>query len=228
MVYIATLTQEQKNNATTLVKRMRLKHITNVLSIAGILSIISKESNLIPHSESSYKNTSNDRIRKIFTKLRNLTDDQLNVLKTDDVKFFNSIYGGMYGNSSDEGFKFRGEGYHQITFEGNYKKVGDEIGVDLVNHPELLNTDPNVSADEVIQFFMDKIAEGIRLGLLKQYNSIDINGFVSASDALKAMYNCNCGWGKTKAEILADSTGGLALATSRMAEFVEFVKSIPA
>jgi predicted chitinase len=228
MGYVAKLTQEQKNNATTLVKRMRLKHITNVFSIGGILSVISKESNLIPHSESSYKNTSNDRIRHIFTKLSHLNDVQLNILKADDIKFFNAIYGGMYGNGADEGFKFRGEGYHQLTFEGNYKKVGDEIGVDLVNHPELLNTDPNVSADEVIQFFMDKISEGIKLGLLKQYNSNDINGFVTASDALKAMYNCNCGWGKKKAEILADSTGGLALATSRMNEFVDFVKSIPA
>jgi len=226
MDYISTLSSEQKNNATVLVQQMRAKIITNADSIAAILSIVSKESNFIPHSESSYKNTPNDRIRLIFRKLAHYTDDQLNALKINDVNFFNAVYGGMYGNALNEGHKFRGAGYHQLTFEGNFKKVGDEIGVDLVSHPELLNTDSKVAANELIQFFLDKFNEGLKLGVVQQYNTHDINGFNNATDALNCVYHANAGWGKSRAELDKDSTGGKAKASSRMNDLVNFVNSI--
>ena len=225
--YIITLSTEQKNNATVLVQRMRVKTITNPFSIAAILAIVSKESNFIPHAEASYRNTPNDRIRLIFGRLHNFTDDQINKLKLSDLDFFNAAYGGMYGDAANEGFKFRGAGYHQITFEGNFKKVGDEIGVDLVNHPELLDTDPKVAADELIQFFEDKFVEGLHLGVVQQYHTTSINGFTNATDAVNAVYHSNAGWGKTREAIDADPTGGKAKATSRMSDLVVFVNVIP-
>ncbi|WP_107645335.1 glycoside hydrolase family 19 protein [Methylobacterium sp. C1] len=44
------------------------------------------------------------------------------------------------GNIYDgDGSKFHGRGFIQLTGRGNYKKYGDMIGIDLINHPELAN-----------------------------------------------------------------------------------------
>ena len=58
---------------------------------------------------------------------------------------FNFIYGPSssigknLGNTQpDDGFKFRGGGLLQTTGRDNYTRIGKAIGVDLANHPELI------------------------------------------------------------------------------------------
>ena len=56
----------------------------------------------------------------------------------DDI--FNTVYGGRFGNTEpNDGSKYKGRGLVQLTFKGNYKDVGDILGLDLVNNPELVN-----------------------------------------------------------------------------------------
>ena len=43
-----------------------------------------------------------------------------------------------------DGFKYRGRGYAQLTWANNYKKMGQKLGVDLYDNPELAN-DPEIS-----------------------------------------------------------------------------------
>lgn len=52
------------------------------------------------------------------------------------------VYGGRMGNgiNNGDGYKYRGGGIGDLTGKDNYKKMGDEIGMDLVNHPELITT----------------------------------------------------------------------------------------
>lgn len=53
----------------------------------------------------------------------------------------NKAYGGRLGNgdeASGDGWRFRGSGYMQITGRDNFEKTGLLIGLDLVQHPELL------------------------------------------------------------------------------------------
>lgn len=224
MSYINTLNAEQKRNADILVKRMIAKGITNPYTQSAILAVVSKESAFIPKNEGSYRTTNNARIRSIFSKLSKLNDAELNALKSNDEAFFNAIYGGMYGNAQNEGYKYRGRGFQQLTFKGNYKAVGDKIGVDLVSNPDKLN-DPTVAADAVIEFFKDQIEKGKKLGKLSAYNATNINDFKNETDSLNAIYHANAGWGKSSQVISADVTGGKAKATSRMSDILNFVKN---
>lgn len=66
----------------------------------------------------------------------------------------------LYGNRADlgntspgDGYKYRGRGFIQLTGKDAYKRVGDVIGIDLVNNPELAN-DPSVAAKIIPAFYL--------------------------------------------------------------------------
>lgn len=53
-----------------------------------------------------------------------------------------------------DGLKFRGRGLIQVTGRANYAKMGAELGLDLLNHPELLEL-PSNAALSAAQFWTD-------------------------------------------------------------------------
>lgn len=224
--YMDGLTAEQKNNIKFIIQRMNEKGITNPITQSAILAVVSKESAFIPRSESSYRNTDNSRIRKIFgSRLQQYNDAELTTLKSNDVAFFNAVYGlAKYGQTANEGYKYRGRGLNQITFKGNYKKVGDQIGVDLVNNPDKLNELP-VATDCLINFFMNSF-KSASPDKLAAYNTTDINSFKSTKDSVGAIYNANSGWKTPISAIGSDPTGGRAKAESRVEGFIQFIENI--
>jgi len=120
---------------------------------SNMLAQIEGESGFKMQSEGSYKNTSAARIRTVMgQRAAGYTDAQLDQLKLDDKKFFDAMYGNDMGNAADEGYKYRGRGFIQLTGKNNYKKIGDIIGVDLVNNPDLMN-DPGVAAKASVAYF---------------------------------------------------------------------------
>ncbi|MDF1853819.1 MAG: hypothetical protein P1U85_23525, partial [Verrucomicrobiales bacterium] len=100
-----------------------------------------------------YGGTSNSRIRKIFvSSSKGKSDQELNAIKKDPVKFAEFVYGSgskqgkVLGNTQPgDGWKFRGRGYFNLTGRDNYKRMGDRIGVDLVSNPDLIIEDKDVS-----------------------------------------------------------------------------------
>lgn len=63
-----------------------------------------------------------------------------------------------------DGVKYKGGGLIQITGEENYRKAGIEMGVDLVNHPELLRTFP-YAAWAASKYWKDrKVVENLKKG----------------------------------------------------------------
>lgn len=52
------------------------------------------------------------------------------------------------------GAKYKGRGYIQITGADNYARIGKEIGVDLLNHPDLA-CDPAIAGKVLAQYLKD-------------------------------------------------------------------------
>lgn len=58
-------------------------------------------------------------------------------------KIANYVYANRMGNgpeSSGDGAKYKGRGFIQVTGRQNYESITKELGIDFVNHPELLES----------------------------------------------------------------------------------------
>jgi len=155
--------------------------ITNEYAQKAILGNVGKESDFEAKYETGYANTSNDRIREVFgSRVAGLSDEQLNQIKKDDSKFFETVYGYQTAKGQElgnkepgDGFKYRGRGLIQLTGKDNYKRIGKEIGVDLVSNPDLVN-DPKLAPKIVAVFVKNKLGN-------------KVNSFKSQSEANEAV-----------------------------------------
>lgn len=221
MSYLDSLTQQQKNNINVIKDEAQKSGITNPYSIAAILSIVSKESSFIPQSENL--NYSAERLQKVF----NLSSSRANELAGKPQAIGNAVYGGKYGNAKNEGYKYRGRGYNQLTFKGNYEAFGKIIGEDLVSNPDKVN-DPKVAAKVLIAFNKKGIESLKNKGKLKEYNSTGINDFKNLDDATLAFYHVTAGTGKSVNYVKNlksnDSLGGMTKALERVNDLYVYVK----
>lgn len=172
--------------------------ISNPIMQSAILSTIAKETSFQLKPETSYAKTSVARIRDVFKgnkKIAALKDNELEKIKTNAPAFFELIYGGRYGNDNPgDGYKYRGRGFNQITFKGNYEAVGKIIGVDLVNYPDKLNEIP-VAAAAAAAYFIMFFKTGKTSGKLKEKLGVnDISEIRDHQTAVKATIMANAGW----------------------------------
>lgn len=74
----------------------------------------------------------------------------------DPRRIANEVYDGRLGNRSgtDDGFDFRGRGGSQVTGRENYQKLGEKLGLDLVNQPDLVNDPQHFLECAVADFVM--------------------------------------------------------------------------
>lgn len=74
----------------------------------------------------------------------------------------NAVYGGAWGKKNlgntepGDGWTFHGRGYVQLTGRDNYARVGEALGIDLVNHPELAE-DREVAAKIAVHYWKDRV-----------------------------------------------------------------------
>jgi predicted chitinase len=192
---IINMNSERMANVSLLMDAMQNAGITNPYLQAAILGVVGKESKFLPKDERCYNNTSNERIRGVFgAKVGGYTESELTTLKKDCEAFFNVVYGGRYGNMGNDGYKYRGRGFNQLTFRGSYKSIGDKIGVNLVANPDLVNS-PDVAAKVMIEFLKGRFAQ---TQYVKQYidNGV-VNDAPDLDSAIRVAAHANAGWGKS-------------------------------
>ena len=115
-------------------------NITTPLRLAHFLSQCSHESGGFKSVKENL-NYSADGLKKIFPKYfpGNLAESYAK----NPEKIASKVYGGRMGNgneSTKEGYKFSGKGYLQTTGKDNYRRLGEFLGVDLIENPDLVAT----------------------------------------------------------------------------------------
>jgi len=75
------------------------------------------------------------------------------------------MYGGRMGNTEKgDGAKYKGRGLIQLTGKHNYAAASKDLGIDLVNHPELAES-PEVAAKTAVWFWRkNKLGESAKNG----------------------------------------------------------------
>lgn len=221
MSYINTLSSVQKNNIQNIINEAVLSGITNSNSIAGILAIVSKESNFVPKSENL--NYSAKRLQEVFK----LSLNRANELANKPEAIGNAIYGGRYGNAANEGFRYRGRGFNQLTFKGNYKKYGTLIGEDISSRPDTVN-DVETASKVLMSYNKQQMERLRKSGKLAEYNATNINDFKSPFDATLGFYHITAGAGKSvayiKGLVTSDKLGGMKKAQARVGELKNYVE----
>jgi putative chitinase len=86
------------------------------------------------------------------------------------IKLIDSVYGGRNGNvpGTHDGSAFIGRGLSQVTGRGNYTSLGTKVGLDLSNHPDLVNSAANALECGVADF--------IQCGCLPFAQADDVGG----------------------------------------------------
>jgi putative chitinase len=220
---------DKAKNVQALMDAMKRHGITNPYTQKAILGTVGKESGFIPQNETSYRNTSNDRIRKIFGKRITVSDAELESIKKDDVRFYDMVYGQAAtknfgwntGNTAPgDGYKYRGRGFNGITFKSLYQKYQDMLNkdnklgrpIDIVNNPDQLN-EIDVAAEAAVLFFISGAKNDV---MQRKYGTKDINAFTDQNTALKGIVNINAGLGN---DVSGTYLGGLEKATAIANQF---------
>ncbi len=143
-------------NIQRLIDIMNKYGVTDPIAQVGMLSVIGKETKFINRKEKGYEETPNERIQSIFSKTKNLSDEQLDGLKRDYSKFFNFVYNDKMGNNNpNDGSKYVGRGFNQLTGKNNYERYSKIVGVDLVANPDVL-LDNDIASEVAVKFLMSR------------------------------------------------------------------------
>jgi predicted chitinase len=199
------------DNENIVLKQLKKDGFTDEAT-AAVMGVVGGESGFKTFKEASYKTTANSRIRAIFgSKLGNMSDSELDKLKQSDEAFFNKVYGGMYGNAPNEGYKYVGRGFNGITFQGNYKAAQECTGIGFLDNPELMEKPEN--AAKALSCYFKKVK--------------DINDF---EKAFQETYRQNAGPGNTW-EFYANNSNpvnvvGIPLKKGKAKEYYKKIKSI--
>lgn len=186
------------------VKYLNKHGITNPIVQKAILATIGKESGFTATKEASYKTTSPARIRGVFgSRFSGLSDEEINKIKQNDAEFWERSYGGEWGKKNlgntqpGDGAKYIGRGFNGITGRKNYQTYSDLLkkagtNVDLISNPEILEKNPEISAEVNALYFLRGLSDPI---IKRKYGNSGANDFKDFETALKAVVNTNAGSG---------------------------------
>jgi len=133
-----------EDNADYLLKQARNHGITNPQELVNFMGQMQVESGGFTRMNENL-NYSGHRLLEVFPGRNGMhTLEQADAISADGPEAIaNKIYGGTWGKlnlgntESGDGWTYHGRGYVQLTGRDNYDRVGREMGLNLVDHPEL-------------------------------------------------------------------------------------------
>jgi predicted chitinase len=135
--------------------------ITSRYARAAILGIAMGESKCIPQNE-GFK-YSKGRLKQVFSWIDDANAETYANWGGSREDFFRYIYGpttrsgkSLGHTSADDGAKYWGRGYIQLTGKGNYTKYAKLSKVDIIKSPELIN-DYEQGALVAVSYFKDRV-----------------------------------------------------------------------
>ncbi|SDS03234.1 Predicted chitinase [Paraoerskovia marina] len=119
--------------------------------------------------------------------------------ETLNLQYVTEINTALYGNYCDPAQPYGcpagndayfGRGPIQLSWNFNYKTAGDALGIDLLHHPELVETDASVAWQTGIWYWMTQPGEGEFTG---HEAIVDEHGFAEAIRAINGPLECDGG-----------------------------------
>lgn len=134
-----------------LTRAAREAGITDPIELAAFLAQTAHESDnfkaMVEYGDKSYFKQYEPRFLKDKKTGKIIIDP-----KTKKYKNFNEKAEDLGNDNRGDGVRYKGRGYIQITGKDNYRRVGERIGVDLVNNPELAEN-PEIAAKIAIMYW---------------------------------------------------------------------------
>ena len=142
-------TEGSDGRKAELIKAMDVGGITDQKSKAMLMATVDHESGGFTRNEENL-NYSAKRLQEVFPKYYK-TAEAARADEGNPEAIANTVYGGRMGNSEvGDGYKYRGRGAIQLTGKAQYAAMGNKLGIDLVNNPDLA-MDPKYSAQIAVQ-----------------------------------------------------------------------------
>jgi putative chitinase len=101
----------------------------------------------------NYKNP--DRLDAIFLAVRGSADARA-LIRNGPEAIANRVYANRLGNggeTSGDGWRYRGSGYKQLTGRSNYRDIGEIVHLDLEGNPDLAR-EPQAAAGIAFAFWV--------------------------------------------------------------------------
>lgn len=117
---------------------------------------IAKESGGFRQLQENLHYTNPEHLREVFP--REIPDhiEAAFLIHSGPAAIANRVYANRGGNgneASGDGYKYRGRGWIQLTFRDNYRQIGSEIGMDLIDNPDLLE-EPDTAAQAAAKYWL--------------------------------------------------------------------------
>lgn len=186
----AEVTGSAAKNKEALVRQMKHAGITDPTEQAMFMAQMDHESAGFTRMEESFKYRSADRLMSVSNFAKNKGKDAIeNAMAQGPEAVAELMYGGRMGNNEPgDGFKFRGRGHIQLTGRDNYAAMGEALGLDLLNTPELA-AKPEIAAKIAAQYWKQN-----NLGGMAREGNVDgvtkrINGGLNGIDHRRQLFS---------------------------------------
>ncbi len=158
----------------------RAAGITSREELANFMAQAAHESMGFSRLEESFRYTrSIDQIpvASAFREGRAALDSaRLEALQGNPEELGRLMYGGRMGNDdAGDGYRYRGRGFIQLTGEDNYRAAGQDLGLDLLNNPELA-ADPENARRIALWFWETRLTEAQRNDVIAAGRGINGSG----------------------------------------------------